>query len=85
MISSSVDMLTNWAGERIDFIVNANQEVDNYWIRFHGLGLCEPPRSNGVYQVAVLRYTGALPQDPESAVGFNIPITPPNTRVKTAL
>jgi len=64
--------LTIYSGERFDIVLDANQAVGNYWIRFNGLIDCE---QNEVYQGAILRYTGAPIQDPEGALSFDI--TPP--------
>ncbi|KAL1123321.1 hypothetical protein AAG570_002407 [Ranatra chinensis] len=35
-----VDSIVLTAGERYDFVVNANQEVSCYWMRFRGFGDC---------------------------------------------
>lgn len=53
-----VSSLVTYAGERFDFVVNANQPIDNYWIRVRGLMDCDE-RFTKAYQVAVLRYEGA--------------------------
>ncbi|XP_023314043.1 laccase-2-like [Trichogramma pretiosum] len=77
-----VDSLTIWPGERIDFVINANQRVGNYWIRYRGHGQCEPSNTTtGIYQVAILRYNGAANQNPSSAVGYNIPPMTNTTRI----
>lgn len=33
--------LVTYAGERYDFILEANNEIDNYWIRYRGLMDCD--------------------------------------------
>lgn len=53
-----VATLVSYAGERFDFVVNANQPVGNYWLRVRGLMDCDE-RFTKANQVAVLRYTGA--------------------------
>lgn len=37
----SATSLVTYAGERYDFILEANNEIDNYWIRFRGLMDCD--------------------------------------------
>ena len=41
------------AGERVDFVLHADQEPDNYWIKVKGLADCE---LNEIFQTAILRY-----------------------------
>lgn len=48
--------LVSYAGERWDFVVNANQEVGNYFIRARGMLDCAFTSS---FQMAVLHYQGA--------------------------
>lgn len=60
----------SYAGERFDFIVEANQPVDNYWMRFRGLMDCDE-RFLSAYQVAILRYEGAPDADPEVDVSYD--------------
>jgi hypothetical protein len=43
----------NKLGERIDVIINANQEPKDYWIKVRGDGICG---LNKVHQRAVLKY-----------------------------
>jgi len=68
---------TIYSGERFDIVLEANQVVDNYWIRFNGLIDCE---QNMVYQGAILRYTGAPTDEPEEPLGHDI-IPPPGIHV----
>ncbi|KAJ3568848.1 hypothetical protein NP233_g5440 [Leucocoprinus birnbaumii] len=57
-----VDSIQIYAGQRYSFVLNANQPVDNYWIR--ALPNAGPSGfSNGVNS-AILRYTGATDADP---------------------
>ncbi|KOC68923.1 Laccase-4 [Habropoda laboriosa] len=61
--------LVSYAGERFDFVVETNRNVDNYWIRFRGLMDCDE-RFTKAYQVAILRYDGALEEDPSGVVTY---------------
>lgn len=62
------ESLISLAGERFDFVLDANQEVKNYWIRFKGIQDCGPKQA---YQVAILNYLGANEdQDPEGVVTY---------------
>lgn len=61
--------MVSYAGERYDFVVEADQPVDNYWIRFRGLMDCDE-RFTKAYQVAVLRYEGAIYADPKGAANY---------------
>ncbi|XP_006611755.1 laccase-1-like [Apis dorsata] len=63
------ESLVSYAGERFDFVVEANQNVDNFWIRFRGLMDCDE-RFTKAYQVAILRYEGATNKDPNELVGY---------------
>ncbi|XP_056642031.1 uncharacterized protein LOC130448620 [Diorhabda sublineata] len=47
--------LVTYAGERFDFILNADQPKNVYWIRFKGLMDCDE-RFTKAFQVAVLEY-----------------------------
>nr|XP_023019016.1 laccase-1-like [Leptinotarsa decemlineata] len=49
--------LVTYAGERFDFILDADQEKGLYWIRFKGLMDCDE-RFTKAFQVAVLQYDG---------------------------
>ncbi|XP_076174595.1 uncharacterized protein LOC143150301 [Ptiloglossa arizonensis] len=61
--------LVSYAGERFDFVVETNRSVGNYWIRFRGLMDCDE-RFTKAYQVAVLRYEGAIEEDPKGEVTY---------------
>lgn len=58
-----VASLVLYAGERFDFILYANQKINNYWIRYRGLMDCDE-RFTSAHQVAILRYKGAAMEDP---------------------
>ena len=62
-----VDSVVIHAGERYDFIVNADQDISTYWIRLHGLMDCHPKK---VFQAAVLRYYGYLETEPEEILTY---------------
>lgn len=58
-----VSTLVTYAGERFDFVLNADQEIGNYWIRVRGLMDCDE-RFEKAHQVAVLRYRRAANENP---------------------
>lgn len=66
-----VTFLVTYAGERWDFIVNANQKVDNYFIRARGLMDCDE-RFTSSFQMAVLHYQGAKNEDPIGIPSYNL-------------
>nr|XP_046484960.1 uncharacterized protein LOC124220309 isoform X2 [Neodiprion pinetum] len=51
----SASVLTSYAGERYDFIIDASQSVGTYWIRVRAIGECSGP---AVQQYGILRYEG---------------------------
>lgn len=53
-----VESIVLHSGERFDFIINANQRNDLYWMRFKGLLYCDKGLT-GIHQVAVLQYSEA--------------------------
>ena len=63
------ESLVSYAGERFDFIVEMNQEIGNYWIRFRGLMDCDQ-RFRSAHQVGVLRYQGAIEEYPNGTVSY---------------
>ncbi|KAG7171470.1 Laccase-like [Homarus americanus] len=62
------DSLVMYSGERFDVVLEANQPVDNYWIRFNGLIICEQLEC---VQGAVLRYEGAAEEDPTATLSYD--------------
>lgn len=58
-----VATLVTYAGERFDFVVNADQPIGNYWIRVRGLMDCDE-RFEKANQVAILRYRRAPIEHP---------------------
>uniref|UniRef100_A0A1B6BZ72 Laccase n=2 Tax=Clastoptera arizonana TaxID=38151 RepID=A0A1B6BZ72_9HEMI len=65
------DTFVSYAGERWDFVLEATQDVNNYWMRFTGLMDCDQ-RFTKAHQVAILRYEGASDDEPKAPVGYNI-------------
>ncbi|KAH9971059.1 laccase [Russula compacta] len=69
-----VDSLEIFAGQRYSVVLEANQPVDNYWIR------ALPNTGNQTYDdftnLAILRYVGAPIRDPTSDPTTNIPESP---------
>ena len=55
-----------FSGERYDFIVDASQEIGNYWIRMKCLVGPDKP-----HQTAILRYRGAKDVEPGEPSGFD--------------
>ena len=58
--------IISFTGERFDFVLSADQPVDNYWFRAEGQADCGFHPTN---IIAVVRYEGAtdaLPSDPEN-------------------
>lgn len=51
------ESIVTYAGERFDFILNADQPKDLYWIRFRGLMDCDE-RFKSAHQEAILEYDG---------------------------
>lgn len=49
-----------YAGERFDFVLNANQSDGLYWMKFRGLMDCADEK---VFQVAVLEYSNSIIKD----------------------
>lgn len=62
-----MDSIVLGAGERFDVVIQANQEINSYWMRFHGLTNCIPPR---IFQGAILRYNGAADMEPEEMLTY---------------
>ncbi|XP_014205468.1 laccase-1-like [Copidosoma floridanum] len=87
IIPVEVDSITIWPGERVDFILRTDKKIGNYWIRYRGYGLCQNTNATtnqtnpGVFQVAVLRYVGAPNEEPDSPIGYDIPVNNNTTRV----
>lgn len=65
-----VDSFVTYAGERFDFVVAADQAIGNYWIRIRGLMDCDE-RFLKAHQGAILRYGGALAEEPSSPLQYD--------------
>ncbi|KAH8376771.1 hypothetical protein KR093_001265, partial [Drosophila rubida] len=65
-----VGSIVTYSGERFDFVLNANQEVDNYWLRLKGLMDCSE-RFTSAFQVAILRYEGAPEAEPGAELRYD--------------
>lgn len=64
------DSVVTYAGERFDFVLNADQPVGLYWMRFRGLMDCDE-RFKSAHQAAVLQYKGASDTDyPEGDLDY---------------
>ncbi|XP_048241782.1 laccase-1-like isoform X1 [Haliotis rufescens] len=63
-----VDVFLVFPGERYDFLLFANQDVGNYWVKVVGLSEC---RVADVSAAAILRYAGAPDEDPSTALMFS--------------
>ncbi|XP_002067090.2 L-ascorbate oxidase [Drosophila willistoni] len=64
-----VGSIVTYSGERFDFVLNANQEVGNYWIRLKGLMDCSELFTSA-FQVAILRYEGAPDEEPSEELSY---------------
>ena len=56
-----VDHIAMYSGERYDFIVTADREIDNYWFRLY---TTDPVCSVVKDEFAILRYDGASDEEP---------------------
>lgn len=65
-----VSTLVTYAGERFDFVLNADQPIGNYWIRVRGLMDCDE-RFEKAHQVAILRYRRAPEENPIGIPSYN--------------
>jgi len=57
-----VDQIQIFAGQRYSFVLNANQPINNYWIR--ALPNSDSATTDNGFNSAILRYTGAPASDP---------------------
>ncbi|KAI0258277.1 laccase [Gloeopeniophorella convolvens] len=66
-----VDSIQIFVGQRYSFVLNADQPVDNYWVR------SLPPGQGytGLTNLAVLRYQGAPRANPTTDPTTNIPVS----------
>ncbi|KAH8329363.1 hypothetical protein KR074_008677, partial [Drosophila pseudoananassae] len=64
-----VGSIVTYSGERFDFVLNANMDVGNYWIRLKGLMDCSEVFTSA-FQVAILRYEGAPDEEPAAELSY---------------
>ncbi|EIM87621.1 laccase [Stereum hirsutum FP-91666 SS1] len=77
----TVDSITVYAGQRYSVIVNANQKVDNYWMRALP-DLNDPSFTNGKNS-AIMRYKGARSVDPTTPlVNSTLPLVESNLHAR---
>lgn len=64
-----VDTFIINAGERYDFVLEANQKPDNYWIRYRGMGDCN---KNGIKisEVGILHYNNTEENEPKGSTSY---------------
>ena len=55
-------------GERVDFILVANQSVDSYWIQARGLGECA---ATFMQQLAILKYENGPSRPSTPLLNYN--------------
>ncbi|KIJ21194.1 laccase [Paxillus involutus ATCC 200175] len=67
VVPVEVDSMPVLAGQRYSVVVTADQPVANYWIR--SMNNQANQTFDGGQNMAILRYAGALDQDPTSAAG----------------
>nr|CAH7744298.1 unnamed protein product [Callosobruchus chinensis] len=56
VIPKVVDTIYSAAGERYDFVINATEDAQQYWMQFWSDGLCY---NKSIQQLAILNYEGA--------------------------
>lgn len=79
MKSKACELITNFinvfscapAGERYDFVIQADQAVGAYWIQLRGLGECGIKRAQ---QLAILRYARGPYQPASPAPTYDVGI-----------
>nr|QPA20088.1 laccase 5 [Amylostereum areolatum] len=71
-----VDNIQIFAAQRYSFVLNANQPVDNYWIR--ALPDTNGASYDGGLNSAILRYSGAAVADPTSNSSLSLPLVETN-------
>ena len=54
-------------GERLDFVLTANQTIDSYWIRIKGMADCD---ETSIYQTAILKYENSPNPVPAAEVNY---------------
>ncbi|XP_031333114.1 laccase-4-like isoform X2 [Photinus pyralis] len=62
LVPITAESVVTYAGERFDFVLNADQPTGLYWMRFRGLMDCDE-RFTSAHQAAVLQYKGMSNSD----------------------
>ncbi|KAJ3981581.1 laccase 2 [Lentinula detonsa] len=73
----TVDSIQIFPGQRYSFVLDANQPVDNYWVRAlasSGVGLLASPFAGGLNS-GILRYQGAPDADPTTTNNTGVQLT----------
>ncbi|KAF8624728.1 hypothetical protein AX17_007059 [Amanita inopinata Kibby_2008] len=65
-IPKTVGVVTLWPGQRVSVVVNANQKVDNYWMRSIPFITGIPVSNETGVNSAILRYAGAKKKEPRT-------------------
>ena len=61
-------------GQRYDVIIDANQPVQNYWLRVGtGGGACDGPNANDANIRSIFHYNGANSGNPTNSTGSTLP------------
>lgn len=55
-------------GERVDFVLHANQTPGFYWLHVRGLGECQERQ---IYQLGILAYQGGSESSLSSKPGYS--------------
>lgn len=72
VVPRTVTTITSFSAERVDFVLNAYQNVGTYWIQVRGFGVCADKL---LQQSAVLRYDGSPLEIPATYKPFyNLPL-----------
>ncbi|KAK0219229.1 laccase lcc5 [Armillaria fumosa] len=66
----TVDEIQIFAGQRYSFVLNADQDIGNYWIR--AIPSVGPPGFDGGINSAILRYSGAPDAEPSTAATTSV-------------
>ncbi|KAF2683845.1 multicopper oxidase [Lentithecium fluviatile CBS 122367] len=60
-------------GQRYDVLIDANQDIGNYWLRVGTGGACDGPNTNAANIRSIFRYEGAYQEDPYSQASSPLP------------
>ncbi|KAI0065701.1 laccase [Artomyces pyxidatus] len=79
-----VDNIEIFVGQRYSVVLNANQPVNNYWIRALPSTLLQVPTTAGGQNCAILRYSGAPAVEPTTSGTTNLPMVETNLHPLTS-